>query len=155
MLARQGALYRTAYLLTGSRHDAEDLLQAALVKVYVAWSRASGADSVEAYARRVLINTFLSGRRPLRVVRERLVDQLPDAPVGAGLEPEVRMFLWPHVEALAPRQRAVVVLRYYEDLSEREIAAVLGCAPGTVKATASAALRNLRAAITHEEEDAS
>jgi RNA polymerase sigma factor (sigma-70 family) len=63
------------------------------------------------------------------------------------------MLLWPHVEALAPRQRAVVVLRYYEDLSEQEIAAVLGCATGTVKATASAALRNLRAAITTEEKD--
>ena len=151
--ARSAALFRTAYLLTGSGPDAEDLLQSSLVKVYVAWARASAADSVEAYARRVLVNTYISSRRPLRVVRERGVDEPPDAPAIPGREPEQRLLLWPHVESLAPRQRAVVVLRYYEDLSEREIAAVLGCAPGTVKAAASAALRNLRRALTLEEKD--
>jgi DNA-directed RNA polymerase specialized sigma24 family protein len=123
-------LYRTAYLLTGSHADAEDLAQTALVKAYLSWSKVTGAASPDAYVRRILTNAFLSGRRPLRVTRE-------------------------HLAALPPRQRAVVVLRYYEDLSEQQIADALGCSTGTVKSTASDALKNLKRLIGATEGDPS
>lgn len=144
--ARSGALYRTAYLLTGSRADAEDLVQVALVKLYVGWRKVDRTRSPEAYARRVLVNAFISGRRPARFTREKLVDAPPEPPGGA--EPadlETGLTLWPLVRELPPRQRAVVVMRYVGDLSEAEIADALGMAPGTVKSTASKALRNLKA----------
>ena len=144
VVARSAALYRTAYLLTGQRADAEDLLQTALVKIYVAWRKVAAARSPEAYARRLLVNTFVSGRRPARFTRERLVTSWPEQGVE-DVDPTDHLSLWPHVAALPPRQRAVVVLRYYESLSEAEIAETLGCARGTVKSTASAALATLRA----------
>lgn len=141
--ARSAALFRTAYLMTGNRADAEDLLQATLVKVYVAWRRASSAGSPEAYARRILVNTLVSSRRPARFTRERLVHIPPDAAV-CDPDPSDRLTIWPHVVSLPPRQRAVVVLRFYGGLSELEIADALGCAPGTVKSTSSAAIKALR-----------
>lgn len=143
VVARSPALYRTAYLLTGQQADAEDLLQTALVKLYVGWRKVSAASSREAYARQVLVNAFVSGRRPARFTRERLVTSLPERGVE-DVDPADRLSIWPHVAALPPRQRAVVVLRYYESLSEAEIAETLGCARGTVKSTASAALATLR-----------
>lgn len=144
--ARSAALFRTAYLLTGNRPDAEDLLQVALVKVYAGWRRVSRADSPEAYARRTLVNAFVSSRRPARFTRERLVHSPPDVAAHDPV-PDDRLALWPLVAALPPRQRAVVVLRYYEGLSEREIAETLRIAPGTVKSTAAAALAALRTTI--------
>jgi RNA polymerase sigma-70 factor (sigma-E family) len=147
---RWSSLYRTAYLLTGRHADAEDLAQTTLVKLYQSWSRASRAASLDAYARRVLTNTYISSRRPLRARQERLVEVPPEsATPEAG--PEERLALWPHVAALPPRQRAVVVLRYYEDLSEQQIADALGCSTGTVKSTASAALKALRAKVADAE----
>ncbi len=151
VVARSATLFRTAYLLTGNRADAEDLLQVALVKVYAGWRRVARAASPEAYARKVLVNAFVSSRRPARITRERLVHSPPDAAVHDP-DPDDRLALWPLVEALPPRQRAVVVLRYYEALSEREIADTLRVAPGTVKSTCAAALRSLRDTITVEEE---
>ena len=152
--ARSAALYRTAFLLTGQGADAEDLLQVTLVKLYVAWRRASAADSTEAYARRILANAFVSSRRPRRLTAERLVEAPPDRPAPTvdldGVDD--RLSVWAQVVALPPRQRAVVVLRYYEDLSEAEIAEALGCSRGTVKSTASAALRALRGRIEEREE---
>ncbi|MFL6156161.1 MAG: SigE family RNA polymerase sigma factor [Marmoricola sp.] len=147
---RWSALYRTAYLLTGNHADAEDLAQTALVKAYLSWSRVAEAASPDAYVRRILTNAFISGRRPLRVTRERLVGSVPDVPV-AGADGETHLVLWPHVAALPPKQRAVVVLRYYEDLTEQQIADALGCSPGTVKSNASLALRSLRARIAAAE----
>jgi RNA polymerase sigma-70 factor (sigma-E family) len=152
--ARWTALYRTAYLLAGNHADAEDLVQTALVKAYLSWSKVTTASVPDAYVRRILTNAFLSGRRPLRVSRERLVDQPPEVDVAAA-ENHDRLVLWPHVSALPPRQRAVVVLRYYEDLSEQQIAETLGCSPGTVKSTASAALRTLRTRLGSTEGDLS
>jgi len=149
---RWTVLYRTAYLLTGSHADAEDLAQAALVKAYLSWSKVSGAASPDAYVRRILTNAFLSGRRPLRVVREHLVDRPPEV-AAADPANEDRFVLWPHIAALSPRQRAVVVLRYYEDLSEQQIADLLGCSTGTVKSTASDALHVLRNRIAATEGD--
>jgi RNA polymerase sigma-70 factor (sigma-E family) len=148
--ARWTPLYRTAYLLTANHADAEDLVQATLVKTYLSWAKVSGASSPDAYVRRILTNAFLSGRRPLRITRERLVDQPPET---ASAEPssEDRLTLWPHVVDLPPKQRAVVVLRYYEDLTEQQIAEALGCSTGTVKSTASDALKSLRARIASTE----
>ena len=141
---RWPTLYRTAYLMTGDHADAEDLVQSALVKVYGAWHKVSRADSADAYVRRVLVNTFVSGRRPVRFTRERIVAAVPErAAIVEG--PEDRLSLWPHVAALPPKQRAVIVLRYYEDLSEAQIADALGCSPGTVKSNASLAIKSLRA----------
>ena len=148
--ARWTALYRTAYLLTANHADAEDLAQAALVKAYLAWSKVASASSPDAYVRRILTNEFLSSRRPLRVARERLVDETPEVASPAP-EGDDRLVLWPHIASLPPRQRAVIVLRYYEDLSEQQIAEILGCAPGTVKSTASDALKSLHTRINQPE----
>jgi RNA polymerase sigma-70 factor (sigma-E family) len=149
---RWTALYRTAYLLTGGHADAEDLAQATLVKAFLAWPKVAAAASPDAYVRRILANTFLSGRRPLRVVRERLVDRTPDVQVPPPAS-EDRLVLWPHVKALPPKQRAVIVLRYFEDLTEAQIADALGCSSGTVKSNASDALKALRARIGATEGD--
>jgi len=142
--ARWPALYRLAVLLAGPS-DADDLAQQALFRAYCAWERVCGAASPDAYVRRILVNAYITeGKRQRRaldlVVRRDLVvvnGSLEDAFVG-------RNDLWTRIEALPPRQRAVIVLRYYEDLSEAAIAEVLGCAPGTVKAHAAAALKSLR-----------
>jgi RNA polymerase sigma-70 factor (sigma-E family) len=141
------ALYRYAYLLTGQSADAEDLAQQTLLKAYRAWSRVIASQSPTAYLRRTLTNTFLSQRRPKKRRLEVLTPAPPEdahAPAGG---PEDRMLLWPHVASLAPRQRAVIVLRYYEDLSEQEIAEVLGCSRGTVKSSAHDGLKTLRRAL--------
>ncbi len=145
---RWSALYRTAYLLTGQRLDAEDVVQATLVKAYASWGRVRRAGKLEAYVHRMLVNEFLSGARRRRRAREYVERQQPMAPVSSH-EAEVvdRVQLWEHVVGLPPRQRAVVVLRFYEDLSEKQVAEVLGCAPGTVKSQTSAALRSLQARL--------
>jgi RNA polymerase sigma-70 factor (sigma-E family) len=145
--ARWTSLYRLAYLLTASRAGAEDLLQTTLEKAYVKWGRIGRMDFPEAYVRRMLANTLVSGRR------RAWIGELPtqDLPERAGDSDDIsvldRAVLWPLVCALPTRQRAVIVLRYYEDLSEAEIAHALGCAPGTVKSQASAAVAALRRAL--------
>src|SRR4051794_20533449 len=148
--ARWTSLYRTAYLLTANHADAEDLVQTALVKAYLSWSKVTGAASPDAYVRRILTNAFLSSRRPLRVARQRLVDAPPE-PTASTAGDDDRLTLWPHIAGLPPRQRAVIVLRYYEDLSEQQIEEPLGCPPGTVKSTASAALKALKARMPEPE----
>ncbi len=141
------SLYRYAYLLAGNHADAEDIAQQTLIKAYRSWSRVKDSDSPAAYLRRMLTNTYLSQRRP----KSRRLELLTDAPPELGhapvAGPEERMVLWPHVKSLPPRQRAVVVLRYFEDLSEQEIAETLGCSRGNVKSTAHHALKALRAAL--------
>ena len=148
--ARWSHLYRTAYLLTGAHADAEDLAQATLIKAYQSWAKVSAAASPDAYVRRILTNTFVSSRRPLRISREHLVDSVPDLEAPVGIDHE-RLRLWPHISSLPPKQRAVVVLRYYEDLSEQQIADAMGCSPGTVKSNASLALKSLRARLGEAE----
>ncbi|WP_026876870.1 SigE family RNA polymerase sigma factor [Jiangella gansuensis] len=145
------SLYRSAYLLAGNHADAEDVAQQTLLKVYRSWSQVVRSDSPDAYVRRMLTNTFLSARRPRKRRLELLTDTPPEhGAVRAPQGPEDRMMLWPHVRSLPPRQRAVIVLRYYEDLSEQEIADVLGCSRGNVKSTAHRALKALRAALGKE-----
>ena len=147
-------LYRSSYLLTGNHADAEDLAQQTLLQAFRSWDRVSRADQPAAYVRRTMTNVFLSQRRPKSRRLELLTDAPPEPrPVAAGGGPEDRMVLWAHVGSLPPRQRAVVVLRYYEQLSEREIADALGCSTGTVKSTAHRALTALRAAIGSEAHD--
>jgi RNA polymerase sigma-70 factor (sigma-E family) len=144
--ARWSSLYRLAYLLAASPTGAEDLLQTTLEKAYVNWRRIGQMEYPEAYVRRMLANTLVSSRRR-HWHRERPTDALPEV-VGESAEMPVldRSLLWPLVCALPDRQRAVIVLRYYEDLSEAQIAEALGCAPGTVKSQASAGIAALRRA---------
>jgi RNA polymerase sigma-70 factor (sigma-E family) len=147
------ALYRYAYLLTGNHADAEDIAQQTWLKAYRSWSRVRGSDSPTAYLRKMLTNTYLSQRRPKSRRLELLTDEPPEPAPTAVAGPEERMVLWPHVRSLPPRQRAVIVLRYYEDLGEEQIADALGCSRGTVKSTAHHALRALRAAIGQDATD--
>ena len=145
--ARWGSLYRLAYLLTASPTAAEDLLQTTLEKAYVSWARIARMEYPEAYVRRMLANAVVSGSRR-GWLREVPWAQMPEAatePVEIGVLD--RSLLWPLVCALPARQRAVIVLRYYEDLTEAQISEVLGCAPGTVKSQASAAMKALRRAL--------
>lgn len=147
VVERRAHLYRTAYLLcAGDPHRAEDVVQAALTKLYAAWPRVSRLDAVDAYARRVVVNAHLDEvRRPWR--RERPVQDDPDEVAPSGLSVEDADALWSALRALAPRQRQVVVLRHYLGLSVEETAADLGISPGTVKSQTSDALARLRATL--------
>jgi RNA polymerase sigma-70 factor (sigma-E family) len=146
--ARWTAFHRLAYLLTASRPAAEDLLQAALMKTYASWPRIRGMEGRDAYLLKVIVNTFISERRRPRTTRESLREQPPETevepPDSLVLDHEL---LWPLICALPDRQRAVLVLRHYEGLSEEEIAEVLGGPRGTVMSQAFEALRSLRRAL--------
>lgn len=143
--ARSAALHRTAYLMVGDRGLAQDLLQEALTRTYVAWPRLRDPGSAEAYTRKAITNTAITWYRR-RSWNERPTDTVPEQRSSADHADDLttRDVLWSALQALPPRQRAVIVLRYYEDLSEARTAEVLGCAPGTVKSQASAGLRKLR-----------
>ena len=145
VVGRSPALLRTAYLLTGSRADAEDLLQTALAKTYLAWDRIREREALDGYVRRVMVNTQTSWWRRRRV-DERPTDALPEAAPGRDAAEDLVLHdaLWTALAGLPARQRATVVLRYYEDLSEAETAQVLGISVGTVKSTTSRALTRLR-----------
>lgn len=147
MSARQGALLRTAYLLTSDHHAAEDLVQMTLAKLYMNWDKVLRMETIDAYARRILVNEHNSlWRRPFKR-REQVHDELPDvAPIIDQYDEGRAAELWRLVQRLPRRQRAVVVLRYYEELSEAETAEILQIAVGTVKSQASRALATLRAA---------
>jgi RNA polymerase sigma-70 factor (sigma-E family) len=141
--ARSPALGRTAYLLTGDADTAQDLLQTALTNLYVAWPRVQSRTGLDAYVRRTMSRALISrwryrSRRPEVPRAEPPETPVRDAPV------EDRLDVLAALRRLPPRQRAVVVLRYYEDLSEREVAAVLGCSVGTVKTHGSRGLARLR-----------
>jgi RNA polymerase sigma-70 factor (sigma-E family) len=143
--ARSPALHRTAYLMVGDRGLAQDLLQEALTKTYVAWPRLRDPGKAEAYTRKAITTTAISWYRR-RSWGERPTDAVPDRATRGHLDDDVatRDLLWQALQALPPRQRAVIVLRFYEDLTEAQTAAALDCAVGTVKSQASAALRKLR-----------
>ena len=147
-------LMRLAYLLTGGDpHGAEDLVQTSLTKLYLAWERVQRRDSVDAYARRVLINEFNSTwRRPARRL-EIVTDRVPEASAVIGEPRDAELFAL--VRTLPERQRAVLVLRYYEDLSEADIAAVLGISRGSVKAHTSRGMQSLRARLPEQYRDES
>jgi RNA polymerase sigma-70 factor (sigma-E family) len=143
MAARQPSLLRTAYLLTGDRHTAEDLVQTALAKLYLSWDKVQRRESLDGYVRRILVNEHNSLWRRAWKRQETTVSQLPDAPATeapAGRDAD----LWAFVQTLPRKQRAVVVLRFYEEMSEAETAAALGVSVGTVKSQTSRALASLR-----------
>ena len=142
--ARSGGLLRTAYLLTRDHALAEDLLQTALTKAWFAWSRIDGEP--EPYVRKILVNTYSSWWRR-RWNGEQAHAEPPEPEPGGGGEHDAadqRHDLWEAMGRLPRRQRAVVVLRFVEDLSEAETARLLGVAPGTVKSQTSKALAKLR-----------
>ena len=155
---RSTALLRTAFLLTHDRGLAEDLVQTALAKAWFAWSRIEG--NPETYVRRIVVNTYSSWWRR-KWNGEHATEQLPEpvsgqasARHGATGQVDDRTDLWQALGRLPRRQRAVVVLRFYEDLSEIEAAEVMQCSVGTVKSQASRALAKLRLdpALLHDEQ---
>ncbi len=146
MTARWPGLVRLAYGLTGDRWLAEDVAQAALATAYAAWWRVRRADDPDAYMRRILINTSHRRFRRRRVAEHtHEPGALPDGTVAdpAELIGE-RSALLAAVRELPARQRAIVLLRYWDDLSDAQVAAILGCSPGTVRSQASRALAKLR-----------
>ena len=148
MSARQPGLLRTAYLLTGNRHEAEDLVQTALAKLYLSWDKVERRELVDGYVRRILVNEHHSLWRRAWKRREYPSDDLPDRRGSTDRYDEgLSEALWNFVRTLPPKQRAVVVLRYYEDLSEAETAETLGISVGTVKSQCSRALAQLRVRV--------
>ncbi|WP_338897280.1 SigE family RNA polymerase sigma factor [Streptomyces sp. TG1A-60] len=145
--ARQPVLLRTARSLTANPCDAEDLLQTALAKTYVAWERIEDHRALDGYVRRALLNTRTSQWRK-RKVDEFACDELPEPQGGQATDPAEQQALhdamWRAIMKLPARQRAMVVLRYYEDLSEVQTAEILGVSVGTVKSAVSRALGKLR-----------
>ena len=142
--ARTAALTRIAYLLTGDHHRAEDLVQQTLLRVVGRWRRVVAGGDPDPYVRRVLYTQYVSSWRR----RSRTAEVFDAPPPGAVPDPSGDVVLALTVRAalarLAPRQRAVLVLRYFEDLSEAQAAEVLGCRVGTVKSQARDALARLR-----------
>ncbi|NUS27116.1 MAG: SigE family RNA polymerase sigma factor [Streptomyces sp.] len=138
-------LLRTAYLLTnGDHHEAEDLVQVTLAKVYLRWHHIRTLDAPDQYVRRALINNNTTRQRKRRVV-QLLTPHLPEQRDPSGSENyETRSELFDALATLPPRQRAIVVLRYWECQSEQQTADLLGCSVGTVKSQASRALKKLR-----------
>jgi RNA polymerase sigma-70 factor (sigma-E family) len=143
--SRAQTLLRYGYVLTGNPHDAADLLQESLVRLRTAWPRVVNKNDPEAYTRTIMARLHISIWRRRR--RERLVDDMPEPEyVESGLEEaEKDPRLWDALAALPRRQRAVLVLRYYEDLADAEIASLLGISRGTVRSQAARALDKLRA----------
>ena len=146
MTTRWPGLVRLAYGLTGDRWLAEDVAQAALASAYAAWWRVRRADDPDAYVRRILVNTSNRRLRRRRVTeRAREPAELPDRAVADPSELiGQRSVLVSALRELPGRQRAIVVLRYWEDLSDAQVAAALGCSEGTVRSQASRALAKLR-----------
>ncbi|MFE9880229.1 SigE family RNA polymerase sigma factor [Streptomyces sp. NPDC005784] len=149
VVGRWPRLMRTAFLLTGEQHGAEDLVQTTLEQVYVAWRRVGAADEPEAYVRRVMINAH--ARKHRRKLKEFLAPkddsglarELPDSgdPIARA---DDRGALLTALAQLPPRQRQAVVLRYWEDLSESQAAAAMGCSVGAVKSNAAKGIAKLR-----------
>jgi RNA polymerase sigma-70 factor (sigma-E family) len=147
MRGRWPAMVRLAYALTGDTGHAEDVAQAAFARAYASWGRVKRAGDPDAYVRRILINENRKRFRKHRVpedLRGDLAGTLAGHPAAGQQEPEERQALLDALNRLGPRQRAVVVLRYWLDLSETETAAALNCSVGTVKSQASRALATLR-----------
>ncbi|WP_129843502.1 SigE family RNA polymerase sigma factor [Streptomyces sp. RFCAC02] len=144
-VSRWPRLLRTAYLLTGHHHDAEDLVQAALVKAYARWERVVRADDPDAYVWRIMINADHDRVRRSRI-RESLTTRFPERTVGDRADQVVaRDVLTAALQRLPARQRAAVVLRYVEDRTETEVAALLGVRVGTVRSRSARGLEKLRA----------
>jgi RNA polymerase sigma-70 factor (sigma-E family) len=140
------SLYRTAFLLTGNRHDAEELLQDTLTRLYPKWTTVAAADVPVAYVRRSLANRFVSNRRS-PAARSESRWELPDAWDGHDLSERVATSstIWHLLGTLPERQRAALVLRYFHDLSDDDVAETLGCRPVTVRSLVSRGIATMRA----------
>ncbi|MEU7869207.1 SigE family RNA polymerase sigma factor [Dactylosporangium sp. NPDC049140] len=145
--ARSDAMRGTAFLLCGDWHRAEDLTQAAFTKLYLAWHRVSRHEVLDGYVRRTLVRTYLDERRLGWWRRVRTSDTPPE-PAVVDTGPEERVAVLAALTSVPPRQRAVLVLRYWEDLSVDETAELLGCSAGTVKSQAARGLQTLRAQLS-------
>ena len=142
--ARSGALHRAAYLMVGDAQLAQDLVQEALTKTYVAWPRLRDPGRAEAYTRKAITTTAIGWYRK-KSWGERVVVAVPEgAQAGHEEHSDQRAWLWQALQDLPVRQRAAIVLRYYEDLTEPQTAEAMGCAVGTVKSQVSAGLKKLR-----------
>ncbi|MFI1353715.1 SigE family RNA polymerase sigma factor [Streptomyces sp. NPDC020898] len=145
---RRTALFRSAYLLCGNRDEAEDLVQTTLVKVVLGARRYGRLDNLEAYARQTLINTFIAGRRRFWR-REHAYGEVPDA-AGVSVDSDTGVMVRAALARLAPKQRAVLVLRYWEDLSVNDTADLLGMRVSTVKSHTARGIAAMRAAVQEE-----
>ncbi|TWP52506.1 SigE family RNA polymerase sigma factor [Lentzea tibetensis] len=141
---RAHGLRSTAFLLCGDWHHAEDLVQTALLKLYLMWPRLQHHGGLDAYARRIVVRTYLAERRLLWRKRERLTDVPPETHAPSDVEPEERIIIRRALAAVPPKQRAAIVLRYWNDLSVEETAEALGCSTGTVKSQCARGLATLR-----------
>jgi RNA polymerase sigma-70 factor (sigma-E family) len=143
--ARGAALTRFGYLLTNDAHLAQDLTQEALARVHLRWQRLASEGNPDAYARKVMVNQLTSWRRR-RSFSERATDEIDPAAATVQFDQTAtdRQALWELIQDLPTRQRAVVVLRYYEDLDDTAIGRILGCAPSTVRVHLRRALKALR-----------
>jgi RNA polymerase sigma-70 factor (sigma-E family) len=142
--ARVQRFRRVAYALCGDWHGAEDLVQAMFVQLYRQWRRVRPG-TVDAYARRILLNAFLAGRRTAG--RVYVTSDPPEQPAPPGRDSHIRLDVERALAELTPRQRAMVVLRFLEDLPVAEVAALLGVAEGTVKSQTARGVEALRAAL--------
>ncbi len=143
--ARSAALHRAAYLMVGEPSLAQDLVQEALSKTYAAWPRLRDKGNAEAYARKAITTTAISWFRRKGWSHERSTDAPPDrATPGHDDQVTQSAWLWECLQGLPARQRAAIVLRYYEDLTEAQTAETMGCAVGTVKSQVAAGLTKLR-----------
>jgi len=151
--ARSSSLFRTAYLMVGDHQLAQDLLQEALVKTLIAWPRLRDRTNVDAYTRRIVVTTSISWRRR-RSFHERPIGILPER-----VDPDPTEAVVTHDAVIAalltvpPRQRAAIVLRYYEDLTEVQTAEVMGCSVGAVKSQVAAGLKRLREVLGRSFDD--
>jgi RNA polymerase sigma-70 factor (sigma-E family) len=143
--AASSHLLGTAFLLCGDWHTAEDITQTTLAKLFASWHRIRNQDAVHGYARRTLLNTYLVDcrRKRRREVLTGEAGQFADR-AAEWQDPALRLALTDALAALAPKARAVVVLRYWEDMSVDQVAALLGCSPGNVKSQSARSLEKLR-----------
>src|ERR1700730_12079586 len=142
--ARSSALLRAAQAMTANRADAEDLLQATLFKAYQSWDKISDPAALDTYVRRVMVNTHISGWRRRRL-DEYPTDEIPDSPAAdATGDSDLHDVVQRAVDRLPRQMRAAVMLRFYDDMTEPEVAAALGVSVGTVKSTVARAVAKLR-----------
>ena len=145
--ARSEAMRATAYLLCGDWHRAEDLVQTAFTRLYLVWNRVSRHESLDAYTRQIVVRAFLDEARRGWWRREKVSAVSLDEPAHA--EPvDERLVMLQALAAVPPRQRAVLILRFWEDQSVEETATLLRCSPGTVKSQTARGLDTLRGLLT-------
>lgn len=154
VVSNERRLLRLALMLSGGVHSAEDLVQTVLARAHRRWDRISSLDHPEAYLRTMVVNEFLSWRRRLKN-REVPMAELVEPPAGEDItgRQAQRDAAWRLLANLPRQQRAVLVLRFYEDLPDDEIAAVLGCSASTVRSNAARGLANLRASLPTQDEE--